>query len=330
LSLLARTSGFAAALFALTVPAAAAAPPMFGPYKDVSLGIETATPRIAAPAWSAPPRHGEVLVWAFATGACGRERWGDFDTETFARLNVAAHEAAGHDYIVSTGGAVGAFTCDDDAEMLRFVERYAGPRLRGLDFDIEGAQTPAQIGALVERAKRVRERWPRLHLSFTLATHAAADGSRRSLNPTGEAVLAALRTHGLDDAVINLMVMNYGAPDPRWCMPVRGRCDMARSARQALVNVHQKYRLPYHRLAVTVMLGENDIEANALSPADAAAVARTARRLGLAGVFWWSLDRDQPCKAGQPRLSPHCHALPGAAAGAFHRAIEAELRAAPK
>ena len=25
------------------------------------------------------PRAGEVLVWAFATGECGRERWGEFD-----------------------------------------------------------------------------------------------------------------------------------------------------------------------------------------------------------------------------------------------------------
>ena len=182
----------------------------------------------------------------------------------------------------------------------------------------------------MQRATRVHERWPSLRLSFTLATHAAVDGSRRSLNATGEAVLAALRTHRLDAAVINLMVMNYGAPDPRWCVPRRGRCDMALSARQALSNVHSKYGLPYRRLAVTVMLGENDVEANVLGSAEAATVARTARRLGLAGVHWWSLDRDQPCEAGQPRLSPHCHAVPGLAAGAFQSALEAGLRAAPK
>jgi chitinase len=336
LSALARTLLLVALLWTPAMPAAAA--PLFGAYKDVSLGIDAAAPRIAQPAWRTQlargeigrPLHNSVLVWAFATGECGRERWGDFDTQTFARLNVAAHEAAGRDYIVSTGGAVGVFVCDDDAAMLRFVERYAGPRLAGIDFDIEGAQTPTQIAALVRGARRVHERWPNLRLSFTVATHAAADGSRRSLNATGEAVLAALRAQRLDDAVINLMVMNYGVPDVRRCVPRRGRCDMARSAQQALANVHRKYGVPYRRLAVTLMLGENDVEANGTSVADAAAIARVAVRLGLAGVHWWSEDRDQPCQPDQPRVSPLCHALPGVAAGAFQRAIEAQLRGAPK
>jgi hypothetical protein len=319
------TTFLAASLLVLAGTAAAA--PLTGAYKDVSLGIDAATPRIAEPAWLPAPRHGDALVWAFATGECGQERWGPgIDTEAFARLNVAAHEAAGRDYIVSTGGAVGVFTCDDDAAMQRFVERYAGPRLVGLDFDIEGAQTPAQIEALVQRAKAVRARWPALRLSFTVATHAAADGSRRSLNATGEAVLASLRRARLDDAVINLMVMNYGKPDVRWCVPHRGRCDMARSARQALANVHLKYGLPYNRLAVTVMLGENDVEANVLGPADAAAVARHARRLGLAGLHWWSLDRDRPCPPGEPRLSPRCHALPGLEPGRFARELDSARR----
>jgi chitinase len=314
-----------ALLLALAATAAGAAP-LTGPYKDVSQGIDPARPRIAEPAWLAPPRRGEVLIWAFASGDCGQERWGDFDTEAFARENVRAHEAAGRDYMLSTGGAVGVFRCDDDAAMLRFVERYAGPRLRGIDFDIEGPQTPAQIDALVQRAKAVHARWPQLHLSFTVATHAAVDGSRRSLNATGEAVLDSLRRARLDDAVLNLMVMNYGRPDPRWCVPHRGRCDMARSARQALANVHLKYGLPYRRLALTVMLGENDVEANVLSPADAAAVARHARRLGLAGLHWWSLDRDRSCPAGEARLSPRCHALPHVEAGRFGRELGAAGR----
>jgi hypothetical protein len=326
-SWLERASSIAAALCVFATCAAAAAP-QIGAYKDVSLGIDKATPRIAEPAWRVPPRRGQVLVWAFATGECGRERWGDFDTDTFARLNVAAHEAAGRDYVVSTGGAVGAFTCSDDAAMMRFVERYHGPRLRGIDFDIEGAQTPAQIDALVQRARRVHERWPALRLSFTLATHAAVDGSRRSLNDTGEAVLAALRAHRLDDAVINLMVMNYGRPDPRVCVvdAKTRRCDMGRSALQAARNLHHRHGIAWHRIALTAMLGENDVPDNVLTLADATTLTRGARRLGLAGVYWWSRDRDQPCRSGEPRVSPQCHALPGVRAGAFGDAFDAALR----
>lgn len=314
-------TGLLALAFAVA-PAIARAELLTGPYKDVTQGIDPAHPTIAEPAWLPPPRRNEVLVWAFATGDCGQERWGDFDTEAFARLNVAAHQSAARDYIVSTGGAIGAFHCADDAAMLRFVERYAGPQLRGIDFDIEGTQTPAQIDALVQRARAVHARWPALRLSFTVATHAASDGSRRSLNATGEAVLAALRRVRLDAAVINLMVMNYGPPEARFCVPRHGRCDMARSARQALSNVHHKYRLPYKRLALTLMLGENDVAANVTRVADAASMARLAQRLGLAGLHWWSLDRDQSCPAGEARLSPRCHALPGVEAGAFARALE--------
>jgi len=312
-----------ALLLALHLATAAAAP-LIGAYKDVSQGIDPARPRIAQPAWTPPPRRGEVLIWAFASGDCGQERWGDFDTEAFARNNVRAHEAAGRDYIVSTGGAIAVFRCDDDAAMVRFVERYAGPRLRGIDFDIEGAQTPAQIDALVQRARAVHQRWPALRLSFTVATHAAVDGSRRSLNATGEAVLASLRRARLDDAVLNLMVMNYGQADRRWCVTAvadRARCDMARSALQAARNVHRKYGIAYRRIALTPMLGENDVPGNVLAPADARAISRSARRLGLAGVHWWSIDRDQPCAPDEPRVSPRCHALPGVGPGAFVQAF---------
>src|SRR5262245_30748872 len=126
-----------ATVMALATAGAGAAPLMTGAYKDVSQGIDPAAPQIALPAWTPAPRRGEVLIWAFASGDCGQERWGDFDTEAFARANVRAHEAAGRDYILSTGGAIAVFRCDDDAAMARFVERYAGPRLRGIDFDIE-------------------------------------------------------------------------------------------------------------------------------------------------------------------------------------------------
>lgn len=289
---------------------------VFGPYKDVSIGLDALAPRIAGVPWetTAPPR---TLMWAFATGECGQERWGEVDTASFAALNVRAFERAGADYIVSTGGALGIFTCASDEGMQRFVERYASPHLVGLDFDIEGGQSPEQIESLVLRLRTLQRTRPQLRLSFTLATHAARDGTRRSLNATGERVLRAIEAAGLERAVLNLMVMNYGAADARWCVAKRGGCDMGRSALQAARNVHQRYGIPYGRIAVTAMLGENDVAANVFTPADAAHLLQRARALGLAGVHYWSLDRDQPCPAGEARVSPRCHALPGLPAGRF-------------
>ncbi len=296
---------------------------LIGPYQDVSLGLEAGGLVFDSPAWLGAPGPGRVLLWAFATGECGAERWGEIDTEAFARANVAAFERAGRDFIISTGGEAGIFSCASDAGMARFVERYRSARLIGLDFDIEGRQTPAQIGSLVQRAAFAKARWPALRVSFTLATHAASDGTLRGLNATGETVLAALRDSTLNDAVINLMVMNYGQADSRWCVVTAGRCDMGRSAVQAAHNLHRKYGVPYARIAITAMLGENDVAGNVVSLADAALLAEGARTLGLAGVHHWSIDRDQPCPAGSARVSPRCHGLPGVAPGRFGAALTA-------
>jgi chitinase len=126
------------------------------------------------------------------------------------------------------------------------------------------------------------------------------------------------------------MVMDYGAPDARRCVTVGAgaalRCDMGRSALQAAHNVHNKYGIPYARIALTAMLGENDVAANRFTPDDAAFLLREASALGLAGLHHWSLDRDRPCAAGSPRVSPRCHGLPGLPAGRFSDLFGAAAR----
>lgn len=304
----------AAGLLAAAAAGCSAPAPLAAPYKDVTQRLaDPAQPRIATAG------VGRALVWAFATGECGQERWGAFDSARFAALNVKAFVDAGIDYVVSTGGEAGAFTCATAEGMQRFVARYDSPRLVGLDFDIERQQTPGQIDALARRAGELHKARPALRLSFTLATHASADGSQRSLNALGERVLGSLREHGVDRAIINLMVMNYGPADARWCVlrADGSACDMGASALQAARNVHGKYGMPYERIALTAMLGENDAAGNVFGPADAEVLVRGARELKLAAVHWWSLDRDGPCPAGSPRVSPLCHGLPDVAPGRF-------------
>jgi hypothetical protein len=296
-----------------------------GPYQDVSL----APAPLAAPAWLPAPAPGRVLVWAFATGTCGQERWRANDdaasTEAFARAGVAEMLRRGQDYVVSTGGEAAGFLCDNDADFARFVARYQSPRLKGIDFDIERQQTPAQIDALAARLAFAHRTWPALRLSVTLATHAASDGSGRNLNATGDTVLAALQRHGVAEAVVvNLMVMNYGPADARWCVVKAGRCDMGASALQAARNLHEQRGVPYARIALTLMPGENDVAGNVSTPDDARTLMAGARALGLAGVHFWSVDRDQACPAGEPRVSPRCHALPGVPAGSFGRLLGGE------
>lgn len=312
-----QTALAAALLLASSVAGAQASSTWTGAYQDMSLG--------PAPAWRLPPAPGRVDFWAFATGECGQESWGAWDQGGAVAGLMQQALAEGRDHVVSTGGEAGIFTCSSKAGMRRFVERHLSPRLVGLDFDIEGKQTPAQIQALVRQVAWAAKQWPQLRMSFTLATHASADG--RGLNATGEAVMSALAEAGLRErAVINLMVMNYGPADARWCVITDQRCDMARSALQAAHNLHKRHGVPMAQIALTLMLGENDVAGNITRPADATAVAAGARGLGLAGVHHWSLGRDQACAAGSPRVSPHCHGLPGLAPGHFGPLLDAARR----
>lgn len=330
-----RAAAFAVALATGVSMATAGSPGLqVSAYKDVSLAINVATPRIATAVAGGgpsllPAADGRLpggltsLTWAFATGECGQERWGPFDTDAFARLNVGAFVRAGLGYTVSTGGQAGIFACASNEGMDRFVARYASPQLQGFDFDIEGAQTPAQLASLMQRIAYAQVRWPGLQWRFTLATHAASDGSGRSLNATGQAVLAALRDAGVQGAVINLMVMDYGPAEPAVCvLGPDGRCDMGASALQAARNVHQRHGVPLGQIAMTAMLGVNDVRENIMGLEDLQRMARDAAAQGLAGVYVWSLDRDRPCPPGELAVSPTCHGLPGLAPLAMTRALQ--------
>jgi chitinase len=311
----------AAALLALCASTALAAPQVIvSPYKFLPLNRAPANV-IGVPGGAAYAAAGKgALTWAFATGECGKEVWRDQPGARVAAANVAAFARAGIDYVISTGGQGGVFTCGSDAGMERFLARYESKHLAGIDFDIEAGQTKEQIVALVQRAAIAQQRRPRLRFSFTVGTHAAGDGSRRSLNALGETILAAVRASTLRDWTFNLMVMDYGPPAADGCVLRGAVCDMGQSAIQAVRNVHEKYGIPLAQIEVTAMLGVNDMPGNDMTIADARMLATAVRRMGLAGLHWWSLDRDRPCDAPVQGASDRCHGL-DAPAGAFDAAF---------
>lgn len=315
-------------LLAATAAAAGAGPFFIGPYKHAPLALDADTLLMRSVVTGTPRPvvellgEGEVLHWAFATGECGGERWGDgVDTERFARANVQAFVQARRRYVVSTGGEGGHFSCGSDAGFERFIARYASPLLAGIDLDIEAKQTDADIDALVRRVKAALPRHRPLRFSFTLPTWAGSDAEGRGLNRLGERVLQALQRHGLQRApqvVINLMVMNYGDADGRSCVVKTNeagepRCDMGASAAQAARNLHTRHGWPLSRIAVTAMPGMNDVRSNVTTLDDARRIGADARALGLAGVHHWSLDRDRACDAPAPEgASALCSGLPQA------------------
>ncbi|WNL45724.1 carbohydrate-binding protein [Dyella sp. BiH032] len=295
---------------------------LFSPYKDATINLNwnTNTMQTAAATGTPIPLVGSgslyasyvknlsAVTLAFATGECGSENWGGIPGATFASANISQLSSAGLPYVVSTGGAAGSFTCSSTAGMASFLSRYYTPQMLGVDFDIEAGQTQTQINNLIAAAAYGQSLHPSLRFSFTLATLAASDGSYGGLNATGDLVVKAIKASSLTNYTINLMVMDYGTAGPSICVVVNGQCDMAQSAIQAAKNLQHTYGIPLSKIELTPMIGMNDNTSEVFTVANTDTVVSYAVSNGLAGLHFWSLDRDTPCSSSW--ASPTCNSVP--------------------
>jgi hypothetical protein len=294
---------------------------LFSPYKDITINLDwntnvmstmvtgTRLPVVGSGSLVSTqvPNLGAITL-AFATGECGSENWGGVPAAAFASANIARLNSAGVNYVVSTGGQAGVFTCGSATGMAKFLSTYMTSHMVGVDFDIESGQTPAQLNALVSNAVYAESLYPNLRFSFTLATLAASDGSYGGVNATGDAVVRAVKASGLKNYTINLMTMDYGSAGPGICVVKNGSCDMGQSAIQAVTNLQHTYGIPLSKIEITPMIGVNDVSSETFTVADIDTVTNYASANKLAGLHFWSLDRDNPCSGGF--ASPTCNSVP--------------------
>jgi chitinase len=293
---------------------------LFSPYKDVTINMNWNTYQMqSAVEGSDLPVVGSgslvstyvpklpAITLAFATGACGSETWGGAPGATWAAENVPQLSAANLDYVVSTGGEAGTFTCTSAAGMESFIARYSSKNLVGIDFDIEGGQSESDIQNLVSAAAGAQSQYPSLQFSFTLATLGASDGSYGGVNSLGNEVVEAVLGSGLKNYVINLMTMDFGSASSSVCVVVSGSCEMAQSAIQAVKNLEHTYGIPASKIAVTPMIGLNDNTSETFTIGDVDTLTSYAAANGLAGLHFWSLDRDTPCS--DDYASPTCNSV---------------------
>ncbi|MFJ3381235.1 carbohydrate-binding protein [Curtobacterium sp. NPDC090217] len=312
---------------------------VFSPYKDVTVNLDwntnamntavtgTRIPVVGSSNSLVSTREPglKAITLAFATGTCGSENWGGVAADAFASANIPKLDAAGVNYIVSTGGAAGSFKCSGTA-LQSFIARYASPHMIGVDFDIESGQSAADVQNLVNAAALAQTKYPGLRFSFTLATLAASDGSYGGLNSTGDATVKAIKASSLTNYTVNLMTMDFGRATAANCVIVGSTCEMGQSTIQAVTNLQHTYGIASSKIEVTPMLGVNDASDEVFTLADVDTVSSYAKSHGLAGVHTWSLDRDTPCATPTSTASATCNSVTGSSALAWTDRFLADLK----
>jgi len=301
---------------------------VLSPYKDVTINfnwntnvISTAVTGSAVSALTAMPSDLKTMTWAFATGECGSENWAGITPAELVSANVQNWVSSGKFYIISTGGADGVFTCGSDSGFSTFINTYNSSGLLGIDFDIEGGQSQAEITSLVQRVITAEKSFPNLRFSFTLAT--LGGNSPNSLNSLGQMVVNTIQSMGLTKYTINLMAMDFGGTSASNCTIVNGVCEMGQSAIAASENLHSFYGVPYANIELTPMIGGNDTQADVFTIGDVATISAYAAQKGLAGIHFWSWDRDDDCAPGS--ASPTCNSYGKAGTLGFTRQFLSSL-----
>ncbi len=315
---------------------------VFSPYKDTTINmnwntnvISTMVPGSATSlASDLVANGGKTISLAFATGECGSENWGGVAGDALATANVSLLTQAGAKYIVSTGGAAGSFTCGSDAGMATFIGRWASSGLVGIDFDIEAGQSQSVIQALVARIKTAHTTYPGLRFSLhdrTLANNnggstaqSLGSGIADSLNVYGDNVLGAVAsTFGFSASnpstwpsyvTVDLMTMDYGSASDGVCVVSGSTCQMGQSSIWAAHELYDHWGCRTPTSSLTPMLGGNDVSSEQFALGDADAIAHFAASQGLAGIHFWSYDRDTDCAQGS--ASATCNSMGVGYAGA--------------
>ncbi|MFC9292614.1 cellulose binding domain-containing protein [Streptomyces sp. NPDC057011] len=275
-------------------PTAPAAGARFAPYVDTSLYPAYDLLDTAA-ATGVKEFH---LAFITSGGGCA-PLWGgvtDLAGDKVA-AQIGALRAKGGDVRVSFGGAAGhelALNCSTVEELTaaygKVVDQY---KLTKVDFDIEGAALP-DTAANARRAQaiaRLQKSHPGLDVAFTLPV------MPEGLTQPGVALLADARKNGVRVDAVNIMAMDYG---PAYSADMGAYAIQAATATQAQLKgvLGLSDAAAWKAVAVTPMIGVNDVASEVFTVADATQLVDFASAKGIGRLAMWSSARDRQCAAG--------------------------------
>ncbi|MDQ1017150.1 chitinase [Streptomyces afghaniensis] len=282
-----------------------------------------ATPGTSPPASSSPPAEAGTAYapYVSATDAAGTDSAGSPATYNLAfvladgddctprwdgghaigdaavKSRISRLTRNGGQVRVSFGGASGkelAAACDSATELAAaYGAALDAAGATRADFDVEGDEL-ADSASVALRSKAIallqKERTD-LEVSFTLPVMPSG------LGEDSLALLGSADDNGVRVATVNLMTMNYGSSFDG---------DMGGYALTAARAAHSQLKkvfgtsdaAAWQGMALTSMIGVNDVDGETFTLADAAEVRAFAEEKGIGWVSMWSAARDRQCADG--------------------------------
>lgn len=249
---------------------------------------------------------------AFITdgGGC-TPKWGgvtDLTSDAVA-AQIGSLRAKGGDVRVSFGGASGselATTCSSaDALAAAYGKAVDAFKLTKVDFDVEGGALP-NTAANTLRAKaiaKLQAQHPDLDVSFTLPV------MPEGLTQDGVNLLSDAKSNGVRTGTVNIMAMDYG---PSYSGDMGDYAQQAATATQAQVKsvLGLSDAAAWKTVAVTPMIGVNDVSSEVFKVDDATQLVNFAKSKGLGGLSMWSAARDKQCAGGAKNSAdPTCSSI---------------------
>ncbi|ROP53004.1 cellulose binding domain-containing protein [Streptomyces sp. PanSC9] len=278
----------------------------FAPYVDTSL--YPAFDLDAAAAATGVKNYN--LAFVTDGGGC-TPKWGGVTdlTGDGVAAQIGALRAKGGDVRVSFGGASGselATTCSSaDALAAAYGKAVDAFELTKVDFDVEGGALP-NTAANTRRAQaiaKLQKQHPGLDVSFTLPV------MPEGLTQDGVNLLADAKANGVRTGTVNIMAMDYG---PAYSGDMGTYAEQAATATQAQVKsvLGLSDSAAWKTVAVTPMIGVNDVSSEVFTVGDATQLAGFAKSRGLGGLSMWSATRDKQCAGGtKPTADATCSSV---------------------
>ncbi|MFI2366951.1 cellulose binding domain-containing protein [Streptomyces sp. NPDC018833] len=217
--------------------------------------------------------------------------------------------AKGGDVRVSFGGAAGrelALNCSSADELAaaygKVVDAY---KLTKVDFDVEGAALPdtAANSRRSQAIAKLQKTHPDLDVSFTLPV------MPEGLTQPGVDLIADAEKNGVRIAAVNIMAMDYG---PAYSDDMGQYAIQAATATQAQIKgvLGLSDADAWRTVAVTPMIGVNDVVTEIFTVEDAGQLVRFAESKNLGWLSMWSSTRDKQCAGGEkPAADATCSSI---------------------